>query len=127
MSQPTLPNYEAGRRDIPLTVAAAIALELDVSLFDFTGTELPETVAIHDPRLRRVIEVLAGPPELVGAVASLCLNAEAISETAQGGPGSAVQGRVPDDRLHHHLRARPGTRDDLAVPYRRQPQLRSLL
>ena len=42
LSQPALSNYEAGRRDMPLTIASAIALELELSVVDLTGVAHPE-------------------------------------------------------------------------------------
>ncbi len=83
ITQGALSNYEAGRRDIPLSVALAIASELNVSLSDLAAA--PDVVILRDSRLRQVVQALADRPELVEAVALLCLPTEPAPGQPDGG------------------------------------------
>lgn len=74
VTQPTISNYEAGRRDIPFVVAAAVAAEFNTSLDDLARAFFSGVTPGVDNRddLARVISTLVERPELAAAVASVC-------------------------------------------------------
>jgi transcriptional regulator with XRE-family HTH domain len=63
ISQPTLSNYETGKREVPITTALSIAAALDVSLAELLGIQ--EVIMLRDSRLGLALANLASHPELL--------------------------------------------------------------
>lgn len=71
ITQASLSNYEAGKRDMPLSTFLGVASALNVSLGDLL--ELPDVIVIRDSSLGRAVErwrddVSAGRLTVIGSV-----------------------------------------------------------
>lgn len=71
ITQASLSNYEAGKRDMPLSTFLGVASALNVSLGDLL--ELPDVIVIRDSSLGRAVErwrddVSAGHLTVIGSV-----------------------------------------------------------
>ena len=68
LAQPSVSNYETGKREVTLATVMNLAAALDVTLCQLAGLQTDHPIIPAGSRLARAVDLLEGSPVLIGRV-----------------------------------------------------------